>query len=110
MVYNFFDKKTGGGAIKNEIISTKELAEELHKTIIRKFEKLKVQSIWGAHFTAMQLISKFNKESCFLLCVIDILGKYSWVISFKNKKKILQLLMLFKKSERNLIANQTKYG
>ena len=30
MVYKFFDKKTSGKAIKNEIIFNKELAEELH--------------------------------------------------------------------------------
>ena len=42
MVYRFFDKKTSGGAatlankstIKNENVSNKELAEELHKAII----------------------------------------------------------------------------
>ena len=39
MVYNFFYKKTSGGTVKNEIISNKELAEELHKPIIRKFDK-----------------------------------------------------------------------
>ena len=37
MVYRFFDKKTLGGTVKNEIISNKELAEELHKPIIRNF-------------------------------------------------------------------------
>ena len=37
MVYKFFDKKLSG--IKNENISSKELAEELHKPIIRKFKK-----------------------------------------------------------------------
>ena len=37
VVYKFFDKKASVGAIKNEIISNKELAEELHKPIIRKF-------------------------------------------------------------------------
>ena len=37
MVYKFFDKKTSGGTIKNEIISNKELAEELQKQNIRKF-------------------------------------------------------------------------
>ena len=30
---------TCGGAIKSEIISTQQLLEELHKPIIRKFEK-----------------------------------------------------------------------
>ena len=37
MVYKFFDKKTVGGAVKSEIMQDKELAEELHKSIIRKF-------------------------------------------------------------------------
>ena len=43
MVYNFFDKKTSGGA---ENMSNQELAEELHKPIIRKFEKRKVYSLF----------------------------------------------------------------
>ena len=34
MVYKFFDKETSGSGIKNENISNKELAEELHKPII----------------------------------------------------------------------------
>ena len=37
MVYKFFDKKTSGGAMENEIMSNKYLAEELHKPIIRNF-------------------------------------------------------------------------
>ena len=65
-VYKFFVKKATSGAIKNEIISNKELAEELHKPIIRKFKKRKVQwpfidNIWGADLTNMQLTSKFKK-------------------------------------------------
>ena len=42
MVYTFFDEKTGGGAVKNEIMQNKELPEELLKSVIRKFEKRKV--------------------------------------------------------------------
>ena len=58
-VYRFFDKKTSGGPIKNENMSNKELAEELHKSIIRKFKKRKVHSsfvnnIWGADLADMQ--------------------------------------------------------
>ena len=65
MVYKFFDKKTVGGAVKSEIMQDKELAEELHKSIIRKFEKRKVQSsfidnIWGSDLADMQLLIKFN--------------------------------------------------
>ena len=33
----------------------------------------------------MQLISKFNKRFRFLLCVIDIFGKYAWVFPLKDK-------------------------
>ena len=44
MVYKFFDKRSSGGAIKNEDMSKQELAEELHKPTIRKFEKQKVYS------------------------------------------------------------------
>ena len=36
----------------------------------------------------MQLISKFNKEFRFLLCVIDIYSKYGWFIPLKDKKTI----------------------
>ena len=41
MVYKFFDKKSGR-TVKNEDISNKGLAEELHEPIIRKFEEWKV--------------------------------------------------------------------
>ena len=51
MAYKLFDKKSLDGTIKDEIISnlrpldlvTRELAEELHKLTIRKFEKRKVE-------------------------------------------------------------------
>ena len=33
-VYKIFDNKSSGGAIKNDTISNKELAEKLHKTFI----------------------------------------------------------------------------
>ena len=60
----------------------------------------------------MQLVSKFNIEFRFLLCVIDIYSKYAWVIPLKYKKgititnafqKILILILI-------LLANQTKSG
>ena len=52
--------------MKNENISNKELGEELHKPIIRKFKERKVHSpfidnISGADLAHMELISKFNK-------------------------------------------------
>ena len=38
MVCKFFHKKTAGNAVKNEIMKSKELPGELHKSVIRKFE------------------------------------------------------------------------
>ena len=93
MVYKYFDKKTSGSGIKNENISNKELAKELHKPIIRKFNKRKVHSpfidnTWGADLADLQLISKANKGFKFLLCVIDIYSKYAWVVPLKDRKSI----------------------
>ena len=47
-------------------MSNHKLTEELHKTIIGKFEKRKLHSffinnIWGTDLVDMQLISNFNK-------------------------------------------------
>ena len=74
-------------------MSNQELAEELHKRSIRKFEKRKVHSsfidnIWGANLPDMQLLGKSNKAIRFLLCVIDIFSKYIRVIPLKDKKGI----------------------
>ena len=68
-----------------------QLAEELHKPIIRKSEKRKVHSSfegnnWGADPADKQLISKFNKGFRFLLCVIDIYSNYAWIVPSKDKK------------------------
>ena len=76
VVYQIFYRKTSGGASKNENISNKELAEELHKPIIKYFKKRKVHSsfidnVWGVDLADMELISKFNKGICFLLNVIN---------------------------------------
>ena len=73
------DRYASGGA--GAITSNKELAEELHKLIMRKFEKRKIHSsfidnIWGADLADMQLISRFNNRFRFWLCVIDVYSKY----------------------------------
>ena len=58
VVYSFFDKKTKGSGIANSKENI-QLADELHKQIIRKFEKIKVYSsfrdnIWGVDLADMQ--------------------------------------------------------
>ena len=93
-VYKFFDKKsttrTGGGFKKP---SSSILADELHKPIIRKFNKKKVYSqfkdhIWGVDLADMQSLSRKNKGIKYLLCAIDLFSKYAFVIPLKDKKGI----------------------
>ena len=96
MVYKFFDKKIKGSGFtlaNKSIPQNEQLAEELHKPIIRKFKRKEVYSafkdhIWAADLAYMQLISNFNKGSRFLLCVIDIYSKYAWVVPLKDKKGV----------------------
>ena len=95
MVYNFFNKKSGGSRIAaiNVVKQNIQLADELHKPIIKKFKKRKVYSssgdnIWGTDLADTQLISKFNKGFRFLLCVIHIFSKYAWVVPLKDKKGV----------------------
>ena len=91
MVYRFFDKKSSGRGLANK--ENIQLANELHKPIIRKFNKRKVYSsfkdnIWRVDLADMELLSKFNKRFRFLLSFIDIFSKYAWVIPLKDKKGV----------------------
>ena len=61
MIYKFFDKKTELGASVNE-----ELAQELHKTAVKKFKRKKVyarfkDNIWAADLAEMKSLSSRNQ-------------------------------------------------
>ena len=95
MVYKFFDKKSMGSGITRNMTksSSSILADELHKPIIRKFNKRKVYSqfkdnIWGVDLADMQSLSRKNKGIKYLLCAIDLYSKYAFVIPLKDKKGI----------------------
>ena len=86
-----------GHAKHSSLERTKEvnkiLAEELHKPVIKKFNKRKVYSqfkdnIWGVDLVDMQLLSRKNKGIKYLLCAIDLYSKYAFVIPLKDKKGI----------------------
>ena len=92
MVYKFFDKKSQGSGLANNNENI-QLANELHRPIIKKFNKRKVYSsfkdnIWGVDLADMQLLNKFNKGFRFLLCAIDIFSKYAWVVPLEDKKGV----------------------
>ena len=59
-----------------------KLLENFKKKVYSSFR----DNIWGADLGDMQLLSKFNKEFRFLLCVIDVFSKYAWVVPLKDKK------------------------
>ena len=97
MVYKFFDSKVApldkktmsGKGIKNNKI----LAEELHKPVLKKFNKRKVYSqfrdnIWEVDLADMQSLSKKNKGIKYLLCAIDLFSKYAFAVPLKDKKGI----------------------
>ena len=50
----------------------------------------------------MQSINKFNKGIRFLLCVIHIFSKYTWVASLKEKKLITITI------KKNLVESNRK--
>ena len=73
--------------------NNKILAEELHKPVIKKFNKRKVylqfrDNIWGVDLADMQSLSKKNKGIKYLLCAIDLYSKYAFVVPLKDKKGI----------------------
>ena len=112
MVYKFFNKKSQGKGLANNKENIR-LVNELHKPIIKKFNKRKVYSsfkdnIWVKNLADMQLLSKFNKGFTILLCVIDIFSKYAWVIPLKDQKAI-SIVHAFQKilKESNREPNKT---
>ena len=66
MVYKFFDKNSKRSGVSIPLEFNEQLAEELHKPIIRNFKKRTVyfgfeDNIWRVDIADMQLISKFNE-------------------------------------------------
>ena len=106
------DKSTEGSGVttltNKSVSQNQQLAEELHKPIIRKLKKRKVHStfednIWGTDLADMQLISRYSNRIRFLLCVIDIFSKYAWVVPLKDEKDVsivAAFQSIFKKSNR----------
>ena len=96
MVYTFFDKMPmGSGTVKPSSLesSSSILVGELHKPVIKKYNKRKVYSqfkdnIWGVDLADMQSLSRKNKSIKYLLCAIDLFSKYASVVPLKDRKGI----------------------
>ena len=72
MVYNSVEDKTGSRVSANE-----QLAEKLHKQLIKKFKRKKIYArfkeiTWAADLAKKESLSSKNKNVKYLLCLIDI--------------------------------------
>ena len=101
MVYTFFDKKPKESGFKKLKNSSLILADELHKPVMKKFNKRKVYSqfkdnMWGVDLADTKLLSKQNKGIKYLLCAIDLYSKYAFIFPIKEKKELVLLMHLIK--------------
>ena len=58
------------------------LLENFLKKVYSSFK----DNIWGVDLADMQSLSRYNKGFKYLLCAIDLVSKYAWVIPIKDKK------------------------
>ena len=87
MVYRCFDKKKGA-----KVSVIEQLAEELQKPLIKIFKRRKIcarfkDNIWIEDLAEMESSSSKNKNVNYLLCLIDVFTKYTWVKPLKDKKR-----------------------
>ena len=72
---------------------SEQLADELHKSIIRKLKKgkvivSKIDDIWSADLVDMQQLKSYNHGFRYTLSVIDGFSKFVWSVPIKDKTGI----------------------
>ena len=90
----------------------------LHKPIRRRFKRRKtivggIDYQWQADLADMQHLAKQNNNKKYLLCVIDVFSKFSWVIPIQNKmgKTLIEAFQsIVQKSKRKPLSLQTDKG
>ena len=87
MVYKLFDRKTGSEASVNE-----ELAQELHKPVIKKFKRRNVYTkfkdiIWAADSAEMGSLPSFNLGVYLLKFCYNICYNLVKYLLYVNKSK-----------------------
>ena len=88
MVYKVFDKKTKGSGVTlsnksaiESIPQNEQLADELHRSIIRKFTERKVYSafkdnIWAADSDMQKFNKGFKFDYVLLIFIANMLGLF----------------------------------
>ena len=94
-----FDKKSSVGAIKSEIMPNQKLLETRNytKQLSESLQKEEHNHLFGCWYFRW-------------IFWVFIVNMHELLIHLQRTKKVLELLMLFKKFQMSLIANQTKYG
>ena len=89
---NFLIKKylAPGESVRNEVISNEELAKELHKPVIRTFDKRKLHS---------PFIDIVSPDPADIQSIKNIISK---------DKKVLRLLMIFRKFQMSSAGKPSK--
>ena len=69
---------------------TDQLAQELHRPVVKRFRKRRVfvrgvDEIWAADLVDMQAFAKVNSGVRYLLTVIDVFSKFGWIVPLKDK-------------------------
>ena len=90
----------------------------LHKPIRRRFKRRKtivggIDYQWQADLANMQHLAKQNNNKKYLLCVIDVFSRFSWVIPIPDKtgKTLIKAFQsIVQKSKRKPLALQTDKG
>ena len=87
---NFLIKRLQAEQLKTKIFLIKNQLKNYANQLLKNSKKEKYNHLLQAMFwmLILQSISKFNKGTHFVLCVIDIYGKQAWVIPLKNKTGI----------------------
>ena len=96
---SFFIKYSSGSGVAT--VPNYQLANELHRQIIRKFKRTKIYSsfrdnIWRVDLADIQSLSKYNRGIRYLLSAVDLFSKYAWFVPLKDKRGLI-ILMHFKK-------------
>ena len=93
------NEMTKWGQLARLIISSKQklgigfekLANELHKPIIKKFKRRKVNfgnepnNIWSADLIDLKKLKKYNNGFQYIINIIDLYSRHAWSIPIKNK-------------------------
>ena len=85
----------------------------LHKPIRRRFKRRKtiigaIDYRWQADLADMQHLAKQKNNKTYLLCVIDVFSRFSWVIPIQNKmgKTLIKAFQsIVQKSEKTFVTS-----